>query len=221
MKWCSQSESQTRIAEIQQVCWRLTNEATGEKENPSGEKVINFIESGEKVNFAGEKDHAAQVPSPFSTLYFGSCLTSSVRGGVCHNCSAQLTRWRSWPVQSAIRLLLRLEGQFLHSALCQRFPSSKNLFAYLACLSVVTQYIGGTTNPLATGLGGAHANVVLHLLKLATYSTALISSRVSLWDGIKQCRSQSCLFLARRNVVKRSMGMGLMGKGGRGVQAGV
>ena len=54
MKWCSQSESQTRIAEIQQVCWRLTNEATGEKENSPGEKVINFIESGEKVNFAGE-----------------------------------------------------------------------------------------------------------------------------------------------------------------------
>ena len=72
------------------------------------------------LKFLCSPGRAAPVPLLFSTLYFGKCLTSSVRGGVlvCRNCSAQLTRWRPWPVPSTTRLLLRLEGQFLHSAQC-------------------------------------------------------------------------------------------------------
>ena len=45
---------------------------------------------------------------------------------------------------------------------------SKNLVAYLVGLIVVTQYFGGTANPRAAGLGEAHADVVLQVLKLAT-----------------------------------------------------
>ena len=34
----------------------------------------------------------------FSTLYFGSCLTLLVRGGVCRNSTATLLTWRTWPI---------------------------------------------------------------------------------------------------------------------------
>ena len=42
------------------------------------------------------------------------------------------------------------------------------MVAYLACLLVVTQYFGWTTDPRAAGLGEAHAYVVLQVLKLVT-----------------------------------------------------
>ena len=45
---------------------------------------------------------------------------------------------------------------------------SRNLVAYLAGLIVVTPYIGKTANSCASGLGEAHADVVLEVLKLAT-----------------------------------------------------
>ena len=45
---------------------------------------------------------------------------------------------------------------------------SRNLVAYLAGLIVVTQYIGWAADTRASGLGEAHADVVLKVLKLAT-----------------------------------------------------
>ena len=49
---------------------------------------------------------------------------------------------------------------------------SKNLVAYLAGLIVVTPYIGGTSNTSAAGLGEAHAEVVLKVLKFVTVTNA-------------------------------------------------
>ena len=45
---------------------------------------------------------------------------------------------------------------------------SRNLVACLASLIVVTPYIGGTADTRAGGLGEAHADVVLMVMKLAT-----------------------------------------------------
>ena len=45
---------------------------------------------------------------------------------------------------------------------------SRNLVTYLAGLIVVTPYIGGTADTCAGGLGEAHADIVLQVLKLAT-----------------------------------------------------
>ena len=42
------------------------------------------------------------------------------------------------------------------------------LVSYLACLIVVTQYIGGTADASAAGLGEAHADVDIKVLKLET-----------------------------------------------------
>ena len=53
---------------------------------------------------------ATLVPRLGSKLYFGSCLTSLVRGGVCRNCTALLTTWRSWPVPLTTLLLLWSEA---------------------------------------------------------------------------------------------------------------
>ena len=49
---------------------------------------------------------------------------------------------------------------------------SKNLVAYLAGLIVVTPYIGWTSNTSAAGLGEAHAEVVLKVLKFVTVTNA-------------------------------------------------
>ena len=75
------------------------------------------------LDFLCSPGRAASVPWLFSTLCFGSCLTSLVLGGVCQcrNCTARLTRWRIWPVPFTTRLLLRSERPFLHLARC-RFP---------------------------------------------------------------------------------------------------
>ena len=152
---------------------------------------------------------AALVALLFSTLYFCSCLTSSALGGLCRNCSAQLTRMRPWPVPSTRRLLQGLEGPF--SAVPR---ISKNLVAYLAGLSrliVVIQYFGGT------------ASVVLQILKLATDSNYTDFLNVSLWNGIKLRRSRTGMFLARRFVanLKRSMEMGIhWASGGEGFEWG-
>ena len=64
---------------------------------------------------------------------------------------------------------------------------SKNLAAYLTCLIVFTQYFGGTADLRAAGLGEAHTDVVLRVLKLATDSN-YTDFQVSLWNGIKQRR---------------------------------
>ena len=68
-------------------------------------------------------------------------------------------------------------------ALSEMPKISKNLVAYLAGLIVVTLYIGGTSDTSATGLGEAHADVVLKVLKLVTDAayTDFLERRLVKW----------------------------------------
>ena len=90
-----------------------------------------------------------------------------MRGGVCHNFTATVTTWRTWPVQCTPRVLLRWEGPVLY-ALSAMPKISRNFAAFLSGLIVVTPKFGGTSDTRAASLGEAHADVVLKVLKLAT-----------------------------------------------------
>ena len=119
-------------------------------------------------DFLCSPGRAAPVPLLFSTWCFGSCLMTLVCGGVCRNCTARLTRWRTWPVPFSTRHLRRSEGPFLHSAWLPRFPGSgRHLVSYLACPIVVAPYIGGVADIRAAGLAEAHAWVMVGVLKKA------------------------------------------------------
>ena len=94
------------------------------------------------------------------------------------------------------------------------------MVAYLACLLVVTQYFGWTTDPRAAGLGEAHAYVVLQVLKLVTNlnytGTDFLKTKLVEWY-------QAALKSDRHAPSKEDRGEEVdgNGEGGRGVREGV
>ena len=93
-------------------------------------------------------------------------LAAAQSGEVCSNFTATLTTWRTWPVPIYPASSAALGGAC--PALSAVPKISRNLVAYLACLIVNTPYVGRTADTSAGGLGEAHAEILLKVLKLAT-----------------------------------------------------